>query len=699
MKRFSLLAALTLILAVAFAGNVGKTYYFNNPDLAYKGIYTTLNFPNARNIGKTGEPSLPFLPVSLILPAGEKAVSIEMTGEEEVTLPGTYILFPQQEVRPISQGRSGTFQKNEQVYQSSGTYPAKAYTTVQTQYLNGYAFALATFTPVRYNPAAGTITYYKKVTITVQTAPDPKSQKALENLTSSESANNRVKAFAQNPEMMQQYPARKSAAINYQLLIISSETYHAGFTELMNMYQAAGVVSRFQSVEFIDNNMTGQDLQEKIRNYIIQEYQDNNINYVLLGGDPAIVPYRGFYCYVQSGGGYEDYDIPADLYYSGLDGTWNDNGNNKWGEPGEDDLLPDVAVARMPFNDATELAAEIHKTVSFQTNPVQGEFNRPLFAGEHLYDSPWTEGGDYMDLLIDNHGDNGYFTYGVPSSENDILKLYDQNFPGDYWPVDTLISIINTGRSFIHHLGHADFTYALKMDISQITNSTFYLVNGVDHNYTFVYTQGCEDGGFDQSACIAQKMVTIDNFCAAGVFNSRYGWFDEGTTDGPSQHLEREFVSAYNNDTLQILQFGATHAMSKIKTAPWVDLPGEFEPGAQRWCHYDCNALGDPVMPVIQQNQAPQGIGPATASLNFSVYPNPARDRITLTIHAPANADLTITMLNPMGQEVSVPQRLTNGSALSITTYLDLTHCAPGVYFCRVEDGTSSSVKKVVVTR
>jgi hypothetical protein len=27
-------------------------------------------------------------------------------------------------------------------------------------------------------------------------------------------------------------------------------------------------------------------------------------------------------------------------------------------------------------------------------------------------------------------------------------------------------------------------------------------------------------------------------------------------------------------------------------------LPGEFEPGAQRWCHYDCNVFGDPALEV-----------------------------------------------------------------------------------------------------
>jgi len=102
----------------------------------------------------------------------------------------------------------------------------------------------------------------------------------------------------------------------------------------------------------------------------IQEYEDRGISYVLIGGDKEVVPYRGFYCYVQSGSGYSDPGIPADLYYSALDGTWNDDGDTLWGEPGEDDLYPEVAVGRLTFSskatgaiagDLTERIASVKK--------------------------------------------------------------------------------------------------------------------------------------------------------------------------------------------------------------------------------------------------------------------------------------------------------------------------------------------------
>jgi hypothetical protein len=38
------------------------------------------------------------------------------------------------------------------------------------------------------------------------------------------------------------------------------------------------------------------------------------------------------------------------------------------------------------------------------------------------------------------------------------------------------------------------------------------------------------------------------------------------------------------------------HLKSKSETAPFVDIAGEFEPGATRWCFYDNNVLGDPMM-------------------------------------------------------------------------------------------------------
>ena len=599
---------------------IEKTYYFDNYKIAQTANHETINFNNTLLTGRLGEPVLPYHSVSLLLPPGEIAESIEMIGEDEVTIPGNFTIYPQQFVRPISENTSGEFVKNELIYSMTNAYPSSQTGELITQYMNGYSIALSTFTPLKYFPASGKVSFYKKITIRIHSRKDSKANDALTKLTSNNEVLKRVERFVQNPDLINLYPKKILNNNGYQLLIISPSQFEDDFLDLIYLYRIRGLKAKIVSTDSIYASSTGQDAQEKIRNFILQEYQNNNIEYVLLGGDVEYIPYRGFYCQVQSSIVYEDNDIPADLYYSALDGTWNDNGNNLWGEIGEDDLLPEISVARIPVSDLSELNNMINKIKSYQENPVLNELDKPLLAGEDLWSSPQTWGGDYLDLLIGYHEDNGYTTTGIPIEDN-IEKLYDRDL--DYWSASTLISKINEGKSFIHHAGHSNYNYVMRLYDGDITNENFSQVNGVIHNYTLVNTTGCNCGGFDRSDCIAERMVNISNFAVAFIGNSRYGWFNEGQTEGPSTHLQREFADALYHDKLY--RIGEAFLESKIETAPWVTAPGQWEEGALRWCFYCNNVLGDPAMgiwtadPINIQASYQSSIQPGTSSIDVSV--------------------------------------------------------------------------------
>jgi len=705
MKKPVLLIFVFFLGTFLIAGNVEKTFHFGKYKIDNVGLYQTVAFDNTKLSASPGEPVMPYQAISLMLPPGEIATSIEISGENEILIPGTFTVFPQQYSLPLSKKPDGVFIKNEPVYQFNGKYPASQAGALSTQYMNGYAFALATFTPMTYNPAAKTLSYFSSVTIRISTKPDPKSLKALQNLTTSENARKRVRLFAQNPEMIAQYPEKNDSPTSYQYLIITPEQFANGFDSLLDFYAENGILGQVTTTQFIYSNIAGSDNKQKIRNYIKQEVAVNNIEYVLLGGDVEHIPYRGFYCFAVSSPNQEDYNIPADLYYSALDGEWNDStmaggSVNKWGEPGEDDLLPDVSVARFPYSNATELGHMIHKTLYYQKYPVLGELNEPFLVGEYLYDAPPTYGSSYMELLVDDHNDNTYFTHGIPSADNVITRLYD-NAMGYSWTPGELIAEINQGHSFIHHLGHANETYMLKMDISQITNQNFSQINGVTHNFTLLYTQGCLDGSFDYTDCIAEKAVTISNFLAACICNSRYGWFNQGTTDGPSQHLQREFVSALYNDTIenQIKEIGSAHMMSKIMTAPFIGLPGEFEPGAQRWVHYDCNVLGDPALVIWTDNPPPTGITEKNRSFNFSLFPNPSQSKTTITVQGEPGAKLQIIILNSLGQQVIHSQTIEVPASGKQNLTIDLSTLSSGFYLCKISTNSFSDVKKLSIVR
>ena len=593
MKKLLSLFVFIIFTPLLFAGQLTYTYHFSAPTFSVKGNYTTIGFDNTMQSALSGDPSLPYLSIKLLLPPGEVVSGMEIIRENEQLIEGYFTLEPYQPSRPLSETKAAEFSYNPSTYQSSEAYPKEAGRTPGTHFMNGFGFALGAFTPVNFIPAKGQLSYFEQVTIVLHTAPEEKAQQASAMLPTSENFSIRARKFADNPEAISQYQLPKTRTTDqYKLLILTTDQFADGFTELTDMYLQRGIRSEITTKETIIANGTGNDVPQKIRNYIIEEYQNHGVEFVLLGGDVELIPYRGFFCHVQSGGGYEDDNIPADLYYSALDGTWDDNGNFQYGEPDEDDLLPEVAVARFPFSSSEELENMIHKSHYYQNFPVTGELTNALLAGENLYNDPETWGSDYLELLIGERSDNGYTTNGIPTDYN-FERLYEEN---QAWTKYDLMNSINSGKQMVHHVGHASPTYVAYMSNSDITNANFSGANGIDHNYTLLQTHGCDCGSFDYSDCILEKMVTIDNFAVAIMGNSRFGWFNEGQTEGPAAHLHREMMDALYNEEIRFL--GNAFLESKIQTAPWVEASGQWEEGALRWNFYDLNTLGDPALSV-----------------------------------------------------------------------------------------------------
>ena len=585
MKKTSLILLALMVSLFATAQTIEKTYYFGQPSISQIQGYEQIQFTDCMQSALAGQPSLPWQSVSLMLPQGTEAVSIEVELSDFQTMEGSHNLFPYQSARTYSDPVRRQFEKDEALYASKSVYPAQAYGKLCTQYLNGVGFAFSAFTPVQYVPGTGEVRYASKAIVRITTTASKADQNRKLWLNGGNAE--RAKRLAQNPEMLQTYNDRGRTVGGYDLLVVTKQQYVASFDEYVSFYQARGLRTRVVDLETILNTMSGQDNAEKLRNYIIQEYEDNGIMMVNLGGDVPDIPYRGFYCDVLSGGSHQtDSDIPADLYYAALDGNWNDDGDNRWGEIGEDDLLPEIGIGRMCFSNQSELDNMLHKAMTYQAEPVLGEFHDVIMAGEHLYDDPESNGSQYLELLIGTHDDNGYTTTGIPEDYN-FTRLYEEE---GNWSGSLLRNAINQGTQYVHHDGHANTNYVAGWTNGDITNNNFSAVNGVDHNYTFFHTSGCICGDFS-SDCILERMTKIANFAVATFGNSRYGWFNEGQTEGPAIHLARETEDAYYND--RIPYGGMALRESKIETAPWVNAPGQWEEGALRWNFYDLNLMGD----------------------------------------------------------------------------------------------------------
>ena len=611
-----------MVSLFATAQTIEKTYELGQPSVSLIQGYEQIQFADCMQSAIAGQPSLPWHSVSLMLPQGTEAIAVEVELSDFQTLEGSHNLYPYQTALTYSDPVRKQIEKDEALYASKSVYPDQPYGKLSTQYLNGIGFAFSAFTPVQYVPATGEVRYATKATVRITTSAaktDMSSKLWLNNGNAQ-----RAMRLAQNPEMLQTYDCRGRVLGGYELLVVTTQQYVNAFDEYAKFYLERGLRSRVVDLETIISTMEGRDSQEKLRNYIIQEYQENGIMMVNLAGDVPSIPYRGFYCDVLSGGSHmTDNGIPADLYYAALDGTWNDDNNGLWGEIGEDDLLPEIGIGRMCFSNQTELDNMLHKAIAYQTTPVLGELRKVVMGGEHLYDDPLSNGSQYLELLIGTHDDNGYTTTGIPE-DYDFTRLYEEE---GNWSGSRLRNAINQGTQYVHHDGHANTNYVAGWTNWDVTDYNFSGANGVDHNYTFFHTSGCICGDFSDD-CVLERMTKISNFAVATFGNSRYGWFNEGQTEGPAIHLHRETEDAYYND--RIPYGGMALQESKIQTAPWVTAPGQWEEGALRWNFYDLNMMGDvavspwhdePFQPSVETEYGDEYF-PGMTSMNVSVTDN-----------------------------------------------------------------------------
>lgn len=583
MKRLFLITFIVLASIFAKAQAIEQTYHYSTPFSRTLDGYEILNFEGCRPTGDIGTPILPWQSVSLMLPQGQEAKSISIEFSDFVELTGRHDLYPVQPERPISAEGPFEFVKNEELYRSAESFPTRTESEVKTQYMNGVGFALSGFTPMRYVASTGTVSYARTVKVKVETMASRSDQSRKlwlrpENISI-------MKKLAQNEDMLSTYQRRDAMLPEYEVLVITPETYVGHFDDYITQYALQGLRVRVASTEEIYDAMEGRDNKEKIRNYIVDEYEKNGITMVVFGGDVDLVPHRNLWCFAQEG--YQD-NVPADLYYAGLDGTWNEDGDNKWGEIGEDDLFPEIGISRLPFNNMNELELLLGKTFSYLNEPVLGEFHKTTLAGEHLGDGYYASSD--LERLVGESDFNGYTTYGYDEDIYEIGRVYET--PNHWWNPDELRDAIREGTQYVNHFGHANTSYVGGWYNWDINSSLFAGANGVDHNYTVFHSQGCICGDFADD-CILERMVLNQTGVIVASGNSRYGWYSTAG-DASSAHFNRELVDAHVHDRIPELALAFKDA--KIMMAPYVTMFGES--GTMRWTLYALNVIGDGTLSV-----------------------------------------------------------------------------------------------------
>ncbi|RKY34339.1 MAG: hypothetical protein DRP78_06700, partial [Candidatus Omnitrophota bacterium] len=531
---------------------------FMPPRVINIGKYDRIAFPDLPNYGKPGEPAMPVKTVKYLIPFGREIESVNVVWEKKEKIKGSFVIEPAQRPIPLNyQGRIKSTLPDPLIYNSAQAFPGKLYSLVSIQQFKNYKIAIINLYPVEYQPLFKNLYYYRnlELQINLKQAASHTVKKYSSDLKDIKA----VKKFVDNSDVCLTYADPEgikklaNGQDDYEYVIITSQELAASIQtynfQALAAHKASkwGLTTLIKTTESIYSNSEysglrpdgTEDNQTRIRNFIIDYAQNHNTKYVLLAGDgdaeePAaqngeteiapIIPHRGlsasYWNWDDGPVMITNNDIPADLYYACLDGTFDADADGIYGEVADNvDFIAEVYVSRAPVDSETEMSNFVYKTITYENS--QADYLTSAYTiGEWLdneYDEQYPEilistswGKDFLEEIRLGTSANGYTTAGIGSSGYfNVQTLYDYDYDsnpehyGDYnqgWLKPDLLNIMNSGVHVLNHVGHgnADSICGYK----QFTN--FDADNLTNTDYFLGYTQSCYSGAFDNKSAISE---------------------------------------------------------------------------------------------------------------------------------------------------------------------------------------------------
>jgi len=347
---------------------VAEAMQFDVPKLS-EGPYDTecISIEGLKSGNEPGLPMLPSRSVTLAAPPGKRANGIVTTEQRWKTLPGTHeIAWAPPMVSTQNTSMPLDNKPNQDIYASDDPYPTEPARISGVGKMGNVSVYTVSISPVRYYPASGTIEYCEDVEYEVMFSQEEPATTGQSDAIDPDIIENASQAESWYSSE-DQAPSSTGDAVDY--LIITTSSLTGAISPLVTYKQSQGLSVLTQTVSWIESNVSGVDTQEKVRNYIKDNYEAWGTDYLLIVGTDASIPMRR--CYADTGYGVENDYIPTDYYYSDLSGDWDLNDDGKYGEryedddPGGVDFYPEVYVGRIPVDSAAEVTSICNKTVAF----------------------------------------------------------------------------------------------------------------------------------------------------------------------------------------------------------------------------------------------------------------------------------------------------------------------------------------------
>ncbi|KYK24747.1 hypothetical protein AYK25_01585 [Thermoplasmatales archaeon SM1-50] len=411
-------------------------------------------------------------------------------------------------------------------------------------------------------------------------------------------------------------------------------------------------------------SQNGQDLPEKIRNFLRVSYQELGIEYVLLIGDHATIPMR--YCYPDpTNHRFDIFDwtsgeVPTDYYYADLSSgdadSWDLDGDGYYGEYGQDspDFFPEVYIGRIPTSISTRITYTLDKITSFEQDSTEWKTNA-LNAGSFFYfTNEGNSGNPAMDgATLSYYIENDTMTNWSNSHYSEQQGLETSVYP---WPPlsETALTSdwLNGQYSVVNWQGHGWTNRAARKvwewddgdnvpEASEISFIDFININSnLDDDYPSIVTaESCYVGCPEASPTgnLGIDLLTDPSMGASiGVIasaRSPYGTFDWPNNPGGSDSILFEFNRFLINDSKTVGE-----ALYNAKY--FCNLFYGWDHYAEYLDMYTFNLFGEPSL--VLKGISVENLPPDTPTIT-----GPAQGKIKVAIQ------YNFTAIDPNGDEVS----------------------------------------------
>jgi hypothetical protein len=419
-------------------------------------IYYQLSLAKEANSFETGNPALPFVTRSIIIP-DDALVDVSVLESEFVDF--TMPVLPSKGILSRKVDPKDVPYQFSDVYQTDAFYPETSAVLGEPYILRDYRGITVKAQPFSYNPLTNTLRVYTRLVLQVNAiGQDTRNVKVR----TAEVRNRYFNEIYRNHFINMTTDRYDTVEEQGRMIIISHGDFIDEMMPLVNWKLQKGLQCDIYDVDLIGANANN------ISTFIQEEYDlGDGLTFVLLVGDAAQIP-------AKNGN--------QDPVYGCLEGG---------------DFYPEIFISRFSAENTNHVETQVERTLYYERDIVDGDW---LHMGLGVASNQGVgDENEYDDEHMDNIRDKLLaYTY------TDVDQQYDSNGGS----VGGAMNTLNDGVSIVNYCGHGSPTSwgnGAPLSVTSVNQ----LQN--DNMLPYIISVACNNGQFPEYTCFAEAWLRATN--------------------------------------------------------------------------------------------------------------------------------------------------------------------------------------------